>query len=351
MEPIRTYEDLCGQVLAGRDQYWYYVFLINPMDLSPAGNLLFENLQYLHLDSGKQVVYFIPGFLNGEYGPFDKTLWSLFGKVPHLFGRRNMTQIPVKGFGVLGFSTEDFVDCIHNLERNNPIRWRYSGECELLLFNLDQHKKIIADDFYSYNLDDIVRNRRQITEFIRETIHVGADLPDKRAAKRRLDEVYEKLIMPVPGDEDDPWRRFHGFDSLRKGGFVENRYDFISYSSRDYEKAVQLRKRIEGAGTQCWMAPRDIPHGTNYAHIIELAIRNARRFVLLLSESSVWSVWVEKELLRAIHYFRYAEAERIFAFWIDRPLLLDETPMGYPLEGLQITEWQRYLAEVEEQKW
>ena len=84
------------------------------------------------------------------------------------------------------------------------------------------------------------------------------------------------------------------------------------------------------------MAPRDIPHGTNYAHIIELSIRNAERFILMLSESSIWSVWVEKELQRAIHYFQHTAADKIMAVWIDNPTVLDNTPMGYTLEGVQI---------------
>ena len=84
----------------------------------------------------------------------------------------------------------DFIDCVHRLERKNKIRWRYSGECELLLFNIDDEGSIIVNDFSSYNLDDVIRNGRNISTFIRETINVGKDATDALSAKRKLDEIY-----------------------------------------------------------------------------------------------------------------------------------------------------------------
>ena len=105
---------------------------------------------------------------------------------------------------------------------------------------------------------------------------------------------------------------------------------------KDYRKVNEIRELIEKAGVQCWMAPRDIPYGTNYAHMIEISIKNAEKFILMLSESAVWSVWVEKELQRAIHYFQHNAANKIIAAWVDEPIVLDDTPMGYTLEGVQL---------------
>lgn len=324
---VRTYEDLCRQSIYGREQHWYYVILLNPKDLSPAGKVLIESLNYFDLDSGEKVVYFIPGFLNNPYGG------GLVSGILRYFKFSDI--IHIRKYGDVQFYTEDFVDCFHKLEKHNKIQWRYSGECELLLFNLDENKKIIPGDFYSYNLDDIIRNGRNISSFIRETINIGRDAIDKRTAKRRLDEIYAEIIIPTTSNILDN-RYYSGFNSLRRKGFVENKYYFISYCSKDYGFVNRIRESIERAGIQCWMAPRDIPHGTNYAHIIELSIRNAERFILMLSESSIWSVWVEKELQRAIHYFQHTAADKILAVWIDNPTELDSTPMGYTLEGVQI---------------
>ena len=329
MECVRSYNELSRQTITGRDQYWYYVILLNPHDLSPAGKVLIENLDYFHLDSGKKVVYFLPGFLQQPGYDF----------VTRFFRRLNMPRPScnkfINNFGIVDFFADDFVKCVHSLENNNRIKWRYSGECELLLFNLDENKKIILNDFYSYNLDDIVRNNRNISVFIRETINIGSDAPDRVTAKRRLDEAYSELIMPPITDSGDD-KTDSRMRLVRQTGFNNHEYYFISYSTKDYNIVDAIRSDLEQRGVKCWMAPRDIPRGTNYAHIIETAIMNSGGFILMLSESSVWSVWVEKELLRAIHYFRHENADRIVAIWVREPKDLDGTPMAFPLEGLQI---------------
>ncbi len=204
------------------------------------------------------------------------------------------------------------------------------------MFNIDDNGRIMINDFASYNLDDIIRNDRTISSFIRETINIGKDAAGKMAAKRKLDEVYASLILP-PVQANHPIRSSFVWTRMQDEGFQKEKYYFISYSSKDYWFVSQIRDAIEKAGIRCWMAPRDIPHGTNYAHIIEVAIQNAQRFIiLLLSNSSIWSVWVEKELQRAIHHFQHESSSKIVAVWLENQFELDNTPMAYPIEGVQI---------------
>ena len=118
---VRTYEDLCRQSIYGREQHWYYVILLNPKDLSPAGKVLIESLNYFDLDSGEKVVYFIPGFLNNPYGG------GLVSGILRYFKFSDI--IHIRKYGDVQFYTEDFVDCFHKLEKHNKIQWRYSGEC------------------------------------------------------------------------------------------------------------------------------------------------------------------------------------------------------------------------------
>ena len=325
MECIKTYDDLRYERLRNRKQFWYYVIILNPRDISPAGRILLENLDYFHIDSGNQCVYFIPGFLNTDHG--------IVHNIIRFF--RHTDIIRIRNYGNVQFFMNDFVDCIHKLENHNNSHWRYSGECELLLFNIGEDGRIIIDDFASYNLDDIIRNNRNISSFIRETINVGKDAEDKLSAKRKLDEVYASLILPPVHTISQTMFSF-GRDRLENKGFKKDHYYFISYSSKDYYFVSQIRDAIENTGIRCWMAPRDIPHGTNYAHIIEIAIQNAERFIILLSNSSVWSVWVEKELQRAIHHFQHESSSKIIPVWINQQLELDDTPMAYSLEGVQI---------------
>lgn len=324
---IKNYDDLCRRRLWNKKQFWYYVIILNPMDLSPAGKVLLESLDYFHLDSGADCIYFIPGFINTDRG--------IFKGILDFFKREHPDIINIRNYGDVQFFLNDFIDCVHRLERKNKIRWRYSGECELLLFNIDDEGSIIVNDFSSYNLDDVIRNGRNISTFIRETINVGKDATDALSAKRKLDEIYASLILP-PIQTSNSLQSPFVWNQMLADGFEKENYYFISYSSRDYYFVSRIRDAIELAGIKCWMAPRDIPHGTNYAHIIEVAIKNAQQFVIILSSNSIWSVWVEKELQRAIHHFQHESATKILAVWLDRQLELDNTPMAYPIEGIQI---------------
>lgn len=76
---------------------------------------------------------------------------------------------------------------------------------------------------------------------------------------------------------------------------------FISYSSADLAQADTLRSVLEKNELSCWMAPRDIPGGSNYTKEIPIAIRNCKVFVLVLSQSAQSSQWVLKELDSAVN--------------------------------------------------
>ena len=76
---------------------------------------------------------------------------------------------------------------------------------------------------------------------------------------------------------------------------------FISYSTKDTAQAETVRNVLESNAIPCWMAPRDIPGGSNYTKEIPIAIRGCQVFVLILSENSQNSHWVLKELDAAVN--------------------------------------------------
>ena len=77
-------------------------------------------------------------------------------------------------------------------------------------------------------------------------------------------------------------------------------YAFISYSSKDQEKANAIRSIFLNNNISCWMAPYDIPAGTKYAYVINDAIKDAACLVLLFTNASQESIFVEKEVERAV---------------------------------------------------
>lgn len=75
---------------------------------------------------------------------------------------------------------------------------------------------------------------------------------------------------------------------------------FISYKSEELAKAKAVAKYLEDRSIPCWMAPRNIPIGSNYAKEIPQAIRACNFFILMLSEKAQQSQWINREVSLAI---------------------------------------------------
>lgn len=78
-----------------------------------------------------------------------------------------------------------------------------------------------------------------------------------------------------------------------------SRKAFISHASEDARIATALCAFLEGAGVPCWIAPRDVTPGREYAEEILDGIEGCAVFVLLLSAQANRSPFVRRELERA----------------------------------------------------
>lgn len=76
---------------------------------------------------------------------------------------------------------------------------------------------------------------------------------------------------------------------------------FVSYSQPDRECAYELVSQLEASGVRCWIAPRDIAPGADWAAEIIRAIGSARIMVLVFSACSNGSPQVRREVERAVH--------------------------------------------------
>lgn len=79
-------------------------------------------------------------------------------------------------------------------------------------------------------------------------------------------------------------------------------YAFISYSSKNQSSADSMRALLDKNNIDTWMAPYDIPIGSKYAMVINRAVKDCSCFILLLTDHAQNSVWVAKEVERAINY-------------------------------------------------
>jgi TolB-like protein len=73
---------------------------------------------------------------------------------------------------------------------------------------------------------------------------------------------------------------------------------FISYASQDAAVANAVVKNLEHHGIRCWIAPRDVTPGSQYADEIVAAINNTRVVVLVLSDHVSASPHVGREIER-----------------------------------------------------
>jgi hypothetical protein len=75
---------------------------------------------------------------------------------------------------------------------------------------------------------------------------------------------------------------------------------FISYSAQDKTVADALCATLENRKIQCWIAPRDILPGEDFASAITKAIENSRIFLLVFSKDSNTSQYVMREVNAAV---------------------------------------------------
>jgi TolB-like protein/tetratricopeptide (TPR) repeat protein len=74
---------------------------------------------------------------------------------------------------------------------------------------------------------------------------------------------------------------------------------FISYASSDAEVVHKVCQYLESRDVPCWLAPRDVKPGAQYADAIVRAINEAKVLVLVMSASAVDSAHVAREVERA----------------------------------------------------
>jgi uncharacterized protein YjbI with pentapeptide repeats len=81
---------------------------------------------------------------------------------------------------------------------------------------------------------------------------------------------------------------------------------FISHSTSDKVFADRLHADLQAKGVRCWYAPHDMEGGEHVDIQIDRAIKMHEKLLLVLSQSSINSNWVKREITKA---FKREEAE------------------------------------------
>ncbi len=96
---------------------------------------------------------------------------------------------------------------------------------------------------------------------------------------------------------------------------------FISYSTKDDAFVQRLYADLQNKGIRCWYAPDDLKIGDKFRVKIDEAIRFHDKLLIVMSEYSVKSDWVEKEVETAFE--RENKEKRLVLF----PIRLDDAVM------------------------
>ncbi len=121
---------------------------------------------------------------------------------------------------------------------------------------------------------------------------------------------------------------------------------FISYAAPDAAVAMGIVKALEAHRIRCWIAPRDVVPGAMYADGIMRAINDARVVVLVLSEHSVASAHVGREIERASSKHRPILALRTdsapltpaLEYFLSESQWIDLGPGGVQEAGTRLTQ-------------
>ena len=92
-----------------------------------------------------------------------------------------------------------------------------------------------------------------------------------------------------------------------------------------------LHADLQNAGVRCWFAPHDLPIGAKIWDAIDEAIRLRDKLLVILSEASIGSDWVEDEVNKAYAEERDRKTTVLFPVRIDDLVLTTPEPWARKL--------------------
>jgi hypothetical protein len=119
---------------------------------------------------------------------------------------------------------------------------------------------------------------------------------------------------------------------------------FMSYASKDHAFAERLYADLQNKGVRCWYAPEDMKIGDEFRSRIDASIHVHDRLLLILSEHSIKSRWVQKEVETA---FEKEEKENRLVLF---PIRLDEAVMQIDVGWAADVRRQRHIGDFTQWK-
>jgi hypothetical protein len=99
---------------------------------------------------------------------------------------------------------------------------------------------------------------------------------------------------------------------------------FLSHSTKDAGFVQVFFSMLDTEGVSCWYAPQDLRIGSDIRETLDEVIREKDKLLLVLSENSVRSAWVSREVERALEVERTRQSEGRADWRILFPIRLDD---------------------------
>jgi uncharacterized protein YjbI with pentapeptide repeats len=103
---------------------------------------------------------------------------------------------------------------------------------------------------------------------------------------------------------------------------------FISYSNKDEEFARKLYEDLQNNGVRCWFAPEHLRIGDKIRLAIDESIRVYDKLLIVLSENSIYSKWVEHEVETALDKENERGKQVLFPIRLDNSIMEQKVDWG-----------------------
>jgi hypothetical protein len=117
---------------------------------------------------------------------------------------------------------------------------------------------------------------------------------------------------------------------------------FISYSAKDDDFAQRIYADLQNSGVRCWFAPHDLPIGEKILDSIDAAIRLRDKILLVLSEHSIGSDWVEDEVTAGFEEERKRSQTVLFPIRLDDAVFATAEAWAAKLRARNIGDFRRW---------
>ncbi|MBZ5639190.1 MAG: toll/interleukin-1 receptor domain-containing protein [Acidobacteriia bacterium] len=132
--------------------------------------------------------------------------------------------------------------------------------------------------------------------------------------------------------------------ALFHGAAIEFYSCFISYSSKDEEFARRLHADLQDKGIRCWFAAEDLKIGERTRVAIDEAIRLRDKVLLVLSDHSIGSGWVEREVKAGLAEEKRRDTTVLF------PIRLDDAVFDCPYDWATGLRHERHIGDFKNWK-